>query len=308
MSGLRVDGITKRYGAEQAVDDVSFTVAPGEIVGLVGPNGAGKSTTLRIVTALVRPDTGTVTLDGFSQQTHPREYRARFGALIEAPALYPMLTARAHLEYVARLRGGGGADETRETLRAVGLDPESAKPARQFSLGMKQRLGLAMAIFGRPSLLILDEPMNGLDPTGIAELRSFIRALPQRSGTSVLVSSHLLSELQQTCDRVVFLRQGRLVGERTLASAARAVLQLMHVRTGDDDRALPLLQQQAFVIEASTNVAGGIRCQIAATDIGLLAPFLVQHGIPLLELTPQTPQLEDEYVSVYGDQSDRMLP
>jgi len=308
MSGLRVDGITKRYGAEQAVDDVSFTVAPGEIVGLVGPNGAGKSTTLRILTGLVRADAGTVTLDGFSQRTHPRQYRARFGALIEAPAIYPMLTARAHLEYVARLRGTGGADDVGETLRAVGLDPHSLKPARQFSLGMKQRIGIAMAIFGRPSLLILDEPMNGLDPTGIAELRSFIRELPQRYGASVLVSSHLLSELQQTCDRVIFLRQGRLIGEQALSAGADGALQLMHVRTADDDRALPLLQQQAFVLEAYASVAGGIHCRVATSDVGLLAPLLVQHGIALLELSPRTPQLEDEYVSVYGDKSARMLP
>ncbi len=307
MSGLRVDGITKRYGDEQAVGGVSFNVAPGEIVGLVGPNGAGKSTTLRIVTGLVRPDAGTVTLDGFSQQTRPREYRARFGALIEAPAIYPMLTARAHLEYVARLRGTGG-DDTSETLRAVGLDPQSVKPARQFSLGMKQRLGIAMAIFGRPSLLILDEPMNGLDPTGIAELRSFIRSLPERLNASALVSSHLLSELQQTCDRVIFLHQGRLVGEHTLSASADGAQQLLHVRTADDGRALPLIQQQAFVLEASANITEGIRCRVATSDVGLLAPLLVQHGITLLELTPRAPQLEDEYVSVFGDQSDRMLP
>ena len=308
MSGLRVDGITKRYGDEQAVGGVSFNVAPGEIVGLVGPNGAGKSTTLRIVTGLVRADTGTVTLDDFSQHTHPREYRTRFGALIEAPALYPMLSARAHLEYVARMRGGADTDETRETLRAVGLDSDSTKPARQFSLGMKQRLGLAMAIFGRPSLLILDELMNALDPTGIAELRSFIRSLPQSRGASVLVSSHLLSELQQTCDRVIFLRQGRLVGEHTLSTAADGALQLMHVRTADDNRALPLLQQQAFVLEASADVAGRILCRVATDEVGLLAPLLVQHGVTLLELTPRAPQLEDEYASVYGDQSQRMLP
>lgn len=303
MPGLSVDRIRKSYGPQLAVADVSFAVAPGEIVGFVGPNGAGKSTTLRILTGLLPPDAGTVTLDGLDSARQPTAFRARFGALIEAPAMLPMLTALAHLEYVARLRGGPGRYQLRDTLKAVGLDPDSRKPVRQFSLGMKQRLGIAMAIFGEPSLLILDEPMNGLDPTGMAELREFMRGLPARMGSSVLVSSHLLSEIEQTCDRVLFIRDGHIVGDTRLGGGDGSP-QVIRLKTGNDALALSLLQLAPFVLEAAAETAGGIRCRMILNDVQHIAPLLVQHGIALLELAPAGRQLEDIYRSHFTGQGE----
>ena len=208
VSGLvQVEGISKSYGRQLAVDGVSFSIAPGEIVGFVGPNGAGKSTTLRVLTGLITPDSGSVSLDGIDQRTDLTGFRARLGALIESPAIYPMLSAFEHLAYVARIRRSFDRTRIENTLRDVGLDPASPKRVGKFSLGMKQRLGIAMAIFGGPSLLVLDEPMNGLDPSGIAELRDFLCKLPQRNGASVLMSSHLLSEIEQICSpRAVYSR------------------------------------------------------------------------------------------------------
>lgn len=307
-AGVSVQGIRKSYGRRLAVDDVSFVVGPGEIVGFVGPNGAGKSTTLRILTGLLRPDAGHVSLDDVALSDHPREFRARIGALIEAPAMYPMLTAADHLNYLARLRGRAGGPLVRETLRAVNLDPDSRKRVRHFSLGMKQRLGIAMAIFANPSLLVLDEPMNGLDPAGMAELRAFIRALPGRLGASVLVSSHLLAEIEQTCDRVLFLRDGRIIGDAALgANAPAAGVVTLHVRTGDDARAVRIFQQQPFIGEARTEASGGLVCRVAFDDVGLIAPLLVEHGLTLLEMTPHARDLEQEYLAHYANPQGRML-
>jgi ABC-2 type transport system ATP-binding protein len=177
----------------------------------------------------------------------------------------------------------------------VGLDPASRKRAGQFSLGMKQRLGLAMALFARPSLVVLDEPMNGLDPAGIAELRSFLRALPQRFGSSVLISSHLLAELEQTCHRVLFIRDGRLVADRALTEMG-AHLPWLRLRTTDDTRALDLLQREPFVVEVTAG-PDGLTCRIAEADVAAVAPVLVRDGIGLLELSRDTRELEKAYLA-----------
>jgi ABC-type multidrug transport system ATPase subunit len=296
---VQIEGISKSYGHQLAVDGVSFSIAPGEIVGFVGPNGAGKSTTLRVLTGLITPDSGSISLDGIDQRTDPTGFRARLGALIEAPAIYPMLPAFEHLAYVARMRRSFDRARIDKTLRDVGLDPASIKRVGQFSLGMKQRLGIAMAIFGAPSLLVLDEPMNGLDPSGIAELRDFLRKLPERNGTSVLMSSHLLSEIEQICHRVLFIREGRVVGETLLSADSSDAFQTLWLRTGDDTRAVAVLQRASFVAEAETDVVG-ITCRIAAADVPKVAPLLVGEAIEILELTPHGRRLEETYLARYA--------
>lgn len=304
---LRVDGISKAYGPRRALDAVSFAIARGEVVGLVGPNGAGKSTTLRIVAGLMTPDTGQVSLDGLGLAADARAYRGRLGVLIESPAIYPMLTALQHLQYIARLRRWPDLRSLEQTLREVGLEPASRKRAGQFSLGMKQRLGLAMALFARPALLVLDEPMNGLDPAGIAELRGFLRGVPDRFGSSVLVSSHLLAELEKTCGRVLFLRDGRLIGDTALAPPGAAQgLCAVRLRTSDDVHALQLLRHEPFVVDAAAG-PDGLTCRVAAADVAAIAPVLVRHGLGLLELQPDARELERTYLAHYGASRTRPL-
>jgi ABC-type multidrug transport system ATPase subunit len=303
---VQVARICKRYGQQLAVDGVSFSIAPGEIVGFVGPNGAGKSTTLRILTGLITADSGSVSLDGIDQRTDPTGFRARLGVLIEAPAIYPMLNAYEHLAYVARLRRAFDRTRIETALRDVGLDPRSAKHVGKFSLGMKQRLGIAMAIFAGPSLLVLDEPMNGLDPSGIAELRDFLRTLPERHGTSVLMSSHLLSEIEQTCHRVLFIREGRLVGETTLSADSNDAFQTLWLRTGDDRRAVAVLQAAPFILEAENDVVG-VSCRVAAADVARIAPLLVREAIEILELTPRGRRLEETYLARYAAEPAKTL-
>jgi len=306
VSGLvQVERISKSYGRQLAVDGVSFSIAPGEIVGFVGPNGAGKSTTLRVLTGLITPDSGTVSLDGIDQRTDPTGFRSRLGALIEAPAIYPMLSAFEHLAYVARIRRSFDRSRIENTLRDVGLDPASRKGVGKFSLGMKQRLGIAMAIFGGPSLLVLDEPMNGLDPSGIAELRDFLRKLPARSGACVLMSSHLLSEIEQVCHRVLFIRDGRLVGETKLSADSSDALLTIWLRTGDDGRALDALRRASFVAEAEVDVVG-VSCRLSAADVAKVAPLLVSEGIAILELTSHGRRLEETYLARYAAATTRL--
>ena len=205
-----VAGLSKTFGTVRAVDDLSFTVEPGSVTGFLGPNGAGKTTTLRMLLGLVTPTSGTATIGGvpYAQISHPMR---TVGAVLEASSFHPGRTARNHLRVYA---AASGIPESRadEVLAQVGLSDAGRRKVRGFSLGMRQRLGLAFALLGDPRVLLLDEPANGLDPEGIRWLRGFMRSLADE-GRTVLVSSHLLTEVQQSADRVVILSQGRLVRE-----------------------------------------------------------------------------------------------
>ncbi len=211
---LSVAGLTKTYGDVAAVDDLSFTVDSGSVVGLLGPNGSGKTTTMKMMLGLARPTSGSVRLLGIENHSadFPHAVR-RVGALIEDPAIYERLSARQNLELQARsLRVSATAERIDELLDLVDLADRARDRAGTYSLGMKQRLGIAIAMVANPELLILDEPANGLDPAGIADIRDLLRRLPDR-GTTVLVSSHQLSEVQQACERLVILSEGRLLAQ-----------------------------------------------------------------------------------------------
>jgi ABC-2 type transport system ATP-binding protein len=214
MPVIDVRGLTKRFGGVTAVDDLSFTVEPGTVVGFLGPNGAGKTTTLRMLLGLVRPDSGTATINRLAYRDLPEPLH-QVGAVLEASSCHPGRTARNHLRVQAL---AGQADESRveDVLDVVGLADAADRRAGGFSLGMRQRLSLATALLTDPELLILDEPANGLDPEGVRWLRDLLRGLAAE-GTTVLVSSHLLAEVAQTVDSVVILDRGRLVAQSTLA-------------------------------------------------------------------------------------------
>lgn len=215
---LETHGLTKRFGrgdaAQTAVENVSLHIGKGEVYGLLGPNGAGKSTTLKMICGMLRPTEGTIAFDG-----HPwrRDDLYAIGSLIEEAPIYPNLTARENLRVRTTLLGLPD-ERIDEVLRTVDLEGTGKKRAGRFSMGMKQRLGIALALLAHPSLLILDEPTNGLDPIGIEELRDMIRAFPGR-GITVLVSSHILSEVQQMADRIGIITHGRLAYEDVLHPA-----------------------------------------------------------------------------------------
>jgi ABC-2 type transport system ATP-binding protein len=237
MATITVDGLTKRFGAVQAVDDLSFEIPGASVTGFLGPNGAGKTTTLRMLLGLVAPDAGRATIEKrlYAELDEPARV---IGALLEATSFHPGRSARNHLRVVARAAGlpDRRADEV---LEQVGLTDAARRRAGCFSLGMRQRLGLAAALLGDPAVLILDEPTNGLDPAGVRWLRDLLRAMAAE-GRTVLVSSHLLSEVARTVDRVVVIDRGRLVAESAVAdltmageSLEDAFLRLTSVKEGD---------------------------------------------------------------------------
>ena len=269
-------GLCKRYGSETCVDHLALKVPQGAVYGFLGPNGAGKTTTLKMLLGLVHPSAGNVRLLGHELTPRTRLAVLReVGSLIESPSYYGHLTARENLEIVRRLRGLPAA-EIDEALRTVRLDGQTKKPVSHFSLGMKQRLGIAAALMGRPRLLLLDEPTNGLDPSGIQEMRELIRSLPSRYGMTVIVSSHLLGEIDQMADHVGVIRQGRLVFQGTMSglhgmSAARLAL-----RTQDNARARSLLpaarsEGEWLLLDAmSDSEAARVSLKLAGAGIGLV--------------------------------------
>ena len=294
---LEVEALVKRFGKSAAVDGISFAVGAGEVVGFVGPNGAGKSTTMKVICGLLKPNSGKVTIDGITFSQDARVYLSKLGVLIESPAFYPGLSGRNHLAYLSRMRGRCMDTLIGNTLARVGLDADSSKPVREYSTGMKQRLGIAMAILHQPKLLILDEPTNGLDPAAIVAMRDLLGQMAE-GGTAVLVSSHLLYEIERVCDRVVFIKAGRVIRDQKIQIDEPSVVRML-VRCNNSEMAQETLAKQDFILEIQPTEKGLV-CTLSAQKVGQLGSVLVHSGLDLLELSPVRGGLEDVYVSDYG--------
>lgn len=273
-------GVCKRYRQRIALDDVSFAIGRGEVVGLLGSNGAGKSTLLRIITGLVRPTCGEVRL--FGKPLSPT-VRSRIGALIERADAYPYLTGAENLEFVLRLRG---QSPTRSLIRAllerVGLADAMDQVVRTYSYGMRQRLGLAMALAGDPELVILDEPVNGLDPRGIADVRQLIAAL-QGAGKTVIISSHLLSEVELVATRLVVLRDGRIIANGALEQLLSRVASHATIETVQPADVVVELLNRRWKVEKIRPHA----VRIAAEDVHNAVVHLIAAGISIRAVIPE---------------------
>jgi ABC-2 type transport system ATP-binding protein len=294
---VEVRGLSKSFGAVRAVDDLTFTVEPGSVTGFLGPNGAGKTTTMRMVLGLERPDSGTATFNGAAYATLPAPVRT-VGAVLET-AFHPARSGRNHLRVYCRAAGLPLA-RADETLRQVGLADAGGRRAGGYSLGMRQRLALATALLGDPAVLVLDEPANGLDPEGIQWLRGFIRHLAHDEGRTVLVSSHLLSEMEHTADRVVIVGAGRLVREGSIAdlrSGAQGAGTVL-VRSPEADRLAAVLVSGGL---AATRSDDGLVTVTGTTpaDVGARA-FGAQ--VELHELRAETSGLEELYFRLTAGQ------
>ena len=289
-------GLTKRYGGRTAVDDVTFTVRPGKVTGFLGPNGAGKSTTMRMVVGLDRPTAGSVTVNGRPYAQH-RAPLGEVGVLLEAKAVHPGRPARDHLLAQAATHGIGRR-RVEEVMELTGLTSAARKRAGQFSLGMGQRLGIATALLGDPATLILDEPVNGLDPEGVLWVRTLLRGLAAE-GRTVFLSSHLMSETALTADHLVVIGRGRVVADAPVADVvALAGPPVVRVRTPDVRRLAALLAAEPDVELTSTDpdlldVAGATAPQVAAIAAGA--------GIVLHEIGAVQASLEDAYLRLTGD-------
>jgi ABC-2 type transport system ATP-binding protein len=290
---IDVTGLTKMFGDVVAVDDLSFSVGPGRVTGFLGPNGAGKTTTLRCLLGLVAPTSGSATIDGVHYHDLPHPMRV-VGSALEATGFHPGRTATNHLRVLAR---AAGIDEARvpEVLELVGLPDSATRTVGGFSLGMRQRLQLAAALLGNPGVLLLDEPANGLDPEGIAWLRSFLRYLAAE-GRTVLVSSHVLSEVEQTVDDVIIIARGRLVRACPLAELTADHSHVL-VRTPTPQLLTEALAAHAPGAQVTTQDGALHVVDVDAATVGRIA---FGAAVELHELRPAASDLEEVFLSLTG--------
>jgi ABC-2 type transport system ATP-binding protein len=287
--------LTKRYGDKTVVTDLSFTVRPGTVTGFLGPNGAGKSTTMRMILGLDAPTRGHATVGGRAYAGHPAPL-TEVGALLEARSVHPGRTAHHHLRALALTHGIPRA-RVEHVLGLTGLTEVADRRVKGFSLGMGQRLGIAAALLGDPATVVLDEPVNGLDPEGVLWIRTLLKSLAAE-GRTVFVSSHLMSEMALTADHLVVIGRGRLLADTTVADfVRRSGAGTVRVVTPEADALVRLLTASGADITAEA--PGTLR--IGGTDAQHIGRTAAAHGIPLFELTPSTASLEEAFMALTRD-------
>ena len=296
---VQTDGLTKRYGDRLAVDSVSMTVRRGEVYGFLGPNGAGKTTTLRMMLDLIRPTSGTASVLG--RPAGSSDVIERVGALIEGPGFFPYLSGRDNLRVLARSRG---LDETvvEGALHRVDLTDRGDDKYKRYSLGMKQRLGVAAALMGDPELIVLDEPTNGLDPAGMADMRALVVSLA-RGGQTVLLSSHLLAEVQEICDRVGVINGGKLLRESTVAELRGEAT--LRVRATPEDAALAVAMRAAGD-DGVRRTGDGLDVALPAAAAPALVRDLVAAGVDVHEIASAERTLEEVFFEMTTNELEKV--
>jgi ABC-2 type transport system ATP-binding protein len=296
-SALRVRGLARRYGSRAAVDNLDLDVRPGDLYGFLGPNGAGKTTAIRCILGLIRRDAGTVEILG---NADPVTQRVGVGAMVETPRFHEWLSGRANLEVACAYAGRGTGAEIDRALERVGLAARKNDKVKGYSLGMKQRLGIARALVGEPRLLVLDEPTNGLDPRGMREVRDLLVELARRDKLTVFVSSHLLSEVEAMCNRVGIIDKGVLKAEGRMDELLAMAAGRKQVEVAVDDRAnaVRALAGISGAEIVGDGADGRIRVALDTLDAAGLNRALVLAGVGVQELLPRTGSLEELFLSV----------
>ncbi len=297
---LETIGLTKQYGTQLAVSDLNMHVKRGEIYGLLGRNGAGKTTTIRMVMGLLQPTRGEVKLFGERMFVPTKSRFNRIGALIEAPAFYENLTARENLKIIADLRGTQSKDSIDYALSLVNMEKEQRKKVKQLSLGMKQRLGIAMALMHEPELIILDEPTNGLDPVGIQQIRLLIKKLSVEKGATVLISSHMLSEIEQIADNIGIIDQGRLIDELSMDEIKRRNRNYVKMTVSDMSRTIPILEKELHITDFESINDQEIRIYQIEANFEAVNRLLNNNGIGVSEISWNKGSLEDYFLKLTG--------
>ncbi|MGG1659367.1 ABC transporter ATP-binding protein [Brevibacillus sp. NRS-1366] len=299
---LTVKGLKKAIGGKPIIHDITFDVNAGEVFGFLGPNGAGKTTTIRMLVGLAKADGGDIRIGDISLQEDFPKAISQVGCIVENPELYKFLTGRENLEQFARMSGGISAARMEEIVRFVDLERAVDDKVKTYSLGMRQRLGIAQALLHRPKILILDEPTNGLDPAGIRELRQFIRRLAEEEGLAVFISSHLLSEIEMMCDRVAIISQGNVI-------SVGVVKELMEQFANQVDWTIPPAH-----LEQASRVLGGIKAvtevwqsgeerlktRMDVEQVSAVNQALVNAGVPVTGIATKTVTLEDLFLTLTG--------
>ena len=297
MSVIKVQNISKHFGSLKAVDDLSFEVQAGQVFGFLGQNGSGKSTTIRMLLSLIHPTSGSIELFGKRIEKNREEILEQVGAIIERPDLYPYLSAKEHLQLFAKVRKQKiGEADINATLEKVGLAHRAQDKVQTFSLGMKQRLGIGIALVHNPSLIILDEPTNGLDPQGIADIRQLIQYLAKEEGKTVLVSSHLLSEIEQVAHQILIIHQGKKMVEGVTKELLDPEKRIVQIKTTNDAAALQFITTGSFSSYLLSR-SEGMYLKIPTCEIPLLNEALVKAGVGIVGIETKN-SLEDYFLQI----------
>ncbi|MBM7565918.1 ATP-binding cassette domain-containing protein [Paenibacillus sacheonensis] len=297
---LRTQQLTKRYKTQSALDRVDMTVRKGTIYGFIGQNGAGKSTLMKLVTGLAFPTSGSIELFGATGGAELNLARKRMGVAIENPALYPQLTAAENLEAHRLQQGIPGKESLKRTLDLIGLSGTGRKKTKNFSLGMKQRLALGVALLGEPEFLILDEPTNGLDPMGVVEMRELLTRLNREMGITILISSHILSELHLLATHYGIIHKGKLLEELTSRELQERCRQFIHIKVNVPERAAAVLERELATTEFEVTADGVIRLYAHLDRPADVSSALVAGGLALEQFMPMGEDLESYFASRIG--------
>ncbi|GAB3071333.1 ABC transporter ATP-binding protein [Salinicoccus sesuvii] len=298
-SAMSIKGLHKTIGRKKIIKDLNFDIRPGEVYGFIGPNGAGKTTTIRMMVGLIGITSGDVVIKGNSIRKNYKKAISEVGAIVENPEMYPFMTGRQNLKHFGRMTNGVSNARIKEVIDLVGLENAINTKVGKYSLGMRQRLGIAQALLHRPSVLILDEPTNGLDPAGIREIRQYIRKLAVEDNVSVIVSSHLLSEIELMCDRIGVIKNGELIAVRNLHEKTDSEQRIVQLDVHPMDQALEIIQNEPNIKVLETNEQ--LQIQINRNDVPRLVTTLVDKDVQIYGVSVLKSTLEDQFLEMIGE-------
>ena len=298
---ISVQNLTKQFMKQKAVDNVSFSIREGMICGLIGPNGAGKTTIMKMLGGLVIPTAGTIEIYGGSGEKELAHARSRMSFMIETPYAKEKMTARENLTKQCLQKGVPDTKRIDEVLKIVGLGDTGKKKVGNFSLGMRQRLGIAGALLTKPEIMVLDEPVNGLDPEGIIEVRELLLRLNRENHITILISSHILSELSQMCTDYMFINNGKMICFRSAEELRKECSDYFYIHTDNDPLAAAVLSEKLSVSQFDTDTDGSIRLWERLDDIRLISKTLYENGVIPLSMYVHEANLEQYYMNMVGD-------
>ena len=297
---LKTYNITKKYGEQLAVDNVNMTIKKGDIYGFIGQNGAGKTTLIRLITGLIHKSGGEIELLGANEENELNKARTMVGSLIESPSLYTNMTARENLEVSRLVRNIPGKKCIDEVLELVGLKDVEKKKVKNFSLGMRQRLGIANALMGNPKLLILDEPINGHDPMGIVEIRELLKKINKEKDMTILISSHILSELSELATTYGIISNGKLIEEITAKQLSEKCRQYIDLKVDDTARAVILLERELGISDYEVLEDSNIKVFSNLDNVGEINSLLSRSGIIVESISVKGENLEEYFMNKVG--------
>ncbi|SMF90329.1 ABC-2 type transport system ATP-binding protein [Paenibacillus uliginis N3/975] len=293
-------GLGKRYGKSYALQHINMVVEQGDIYGLIGENGAGKTTLMRIISGLIYPTEGSIALLGQHKPSDIIQARKQLGILIERPALYPHLNALENLTFYCKVYGIGDLSRIHEVLEWVSLSDAGNKKASEYSLGMQQRLGLAIALLNHPKFLVLDEPINGLDPSGIVEIRKILTRLARENEVTILISSHILSELQLMATKFGFIHKGKLVRELPLEELKESAKAHYCIKTANPAAVMEIMQQELNITNITLSETGEVFIPKDMVELEVLLSIFLKHGIHIEAINLSATNLENYYMNLIG--------